>query len=120
MSTVRYLCDEMVPEQLMDALIQREPAIEIFIVGQEMAPPKGTLDPEVLLFAEKEKLGLITLDKRSMAGHVADHLAAGHHTWGVFNLRREFPILRYVEELVLIWSASDAEYWIDRIEWLPW
>jgi hypothetical protein len=49
MSTVQYLCDENVPEQLLDALIQREPAIEISFVGQELAPPKGTPDPEVLL-----------------------------------------------------------------------
>ncbi|HTU91011.1 MAG TPA: DUF5615 family PIN-like protein [Gemmataceae bacterium] len=120
MSTICYLCDENVPEQLMDAMIQREPAIEISIVGQDMAPPKGTLDPEVLLFAEKEKMGLITLDKKSMARHAANHLATGHHTWGVYNLRRDFPILRYVENLILIWSASDAEDWRDRMEWLPW
>ncbi|MHB1422310.1 MAG: DUF5615 family PIN-like protein [Gemmataceae bacterium] len=120
MSAVCYLCDENVPEQLMDALIKREPAIEISIVGQEMTPPKGTLDPEVLLFAEKANLGLIALDKKSMAGHVDKHLASGHHTWGVFNLRRDFPILRYVENLILIWPASDAEYWRDRMEWLPW
>lgn len=120
MSTVCYLCDEHVPEQLMDALIQREPAIEISIVGQELAPPKGTLDPEVLLFAEKEKLALITLDKKTMAGHVASHQAAGHHTWGLFNLRAGFPILRYVEDLILIWSVSAAEDWRDRMEWLPW
>lgn len=120
MSTVRYLRDENVPEQLMDALIQREPAIEISIVGQEIAPPKGTPDPEVLLFAEKEKLTFITLDKKSIARHVDNHLAAGHHTWGVIDLRRGFSILRYMEDLILIWSASDAEQWRDRIEWLPW
>lgn len=120
MSTVCYLVDESVPEQLMDALIQREPAIEISIVGQEMAPPKGTLDPEVLLFAEKEKLALITLDKKSMARHVDHHLLAGHHTGGIFNLRKGFSILRYVEDLILIWSASEAVEWRDRMVWLPW
>lgn len=120
MSAVRYLCDEHVPEQLMDALIQREPAIEISIVGQELAPPKGTLDPEVLLFAEQEKLALITNDKKSMARHVESHQAEGHHTLGVFYLRSGFPILRYVEDLILIWSASEAEDWRDHMEWLPW
>lgn len=120
MSTVRYLCDEHMPEQLSDAIIQREPSIEIFIVGQVSAPPKGTLDPEVLLFAEREQLALITFDKKSMAGHVANHRASGHHTWGVFSLRNGFSILRYVENLILIWSASEAEDWRDQIEWLPW
>ncbi len=109
MSTVRYLCDENVPEHLMDAVIQREPAIEIFIVGQSATPPKGTLDPQLLSFAEKETLSLITIDKRSMASHVADHLAAGHHTWGVFELRQGYSILRYVENLIFIWAASEAE-----------
>lgn len=120
MSTIRYLCDENVPEQLVDAVIQREPSIEIFMVGQDIAPPKGTPDPQVLLFAEKEKLAVITLDKKSMSGHVTDHLTAGHHTWGVFSLRMNFSILRYVDNLILFWSESDAEYWQDQMEWLPW
>jgi hypothetical protein len=120
MSTVSYLFDENVPEQLMDALIQREPAIEISIVGQETARPKGTLDPEVLLFAEKSKRALVTLDKKSIARHEANHRAVNHHTWGVFNLRNGFSTLRYVEDLILIWSSSDAEDWRDRMEWLPW
>jgi hypothetical protein len=120
MSVVRYLIDESIPEQLMNALIQREPAMEVFIVGQNMASPKGAPDPELLLFAEKEKLALVTFDKKSMDCHVTNHRATGHHTWGIFELRRGFSIRRYVDDLVLIWSASEAEDWRDRIEWLPW
>lgn len=120
MSAVRYLVDESVPEQLVDALIQREPAIEVSNIGREWTLSKGTQDPEVLLFAEKEKLVLITLDKKSMARHVDNHLSAGHHTWGIFNLRKGFAILRYVEDLIFIWSASEAKEWCDRTVWLLW
>ena len=119
MSTVKYLLDENVPEALADAIIRQEPAIELISVGQNPGPAKGTKDPELLMAAEAGKLTLITLDKRTVPIHVADHLAGGHHTWGVFILRRGFAIPRYVDLLMRIWSSTQAEEWQDRIEWLP-
>src|SRR3989442_1321543 len=117
MSTVKYLFDENVPEPLADAMIRQEPAIEVLSVGQDRAPPKGTTDSELLKGAETGKYTLLTLDKRTIPVHVADHLAAGNHTWGVFILRRGFPIPRYVDILVRIWFSTQAEEWQDRIEW---
>ncbi len=55
-----------------------------------------------------------------MAKHIADHLAAGHHHWGVFRLSREMSLGQLSEHLHLLWAASEAEKWIDRFEWIPW
>lgn len=38
---------------------------------------------------------------------------------GVVLLREAIPIAAAVEELVLIWSASEAEEWIGRLVWIP-
>jgi hypothetical protein len=55
-----------------------------------------------------------------MQTHAAAHLASGRHTRGVFILRRGYPVRDFVNALFLVWSASQAEEWQDRIEWLPW
>ena len=38
---------------------------------------------------------------------------------GVILLREAIPIATAIEELVLIWSASEAEEWIGRLAWIP-
>jgi hypothetical protein len=38
---------------------------------------------------------------------------------GVILLREAIPISIAIEELVLIWNASEAEEWIGRLVWIP-
>jgi Domain of unknown function (DUF5615) len=121
-SQVRFLLDEQIPAPVRDAVMAAEPVIEFRQVGIDSdVPPKGTLDPDVLLFAEQERFELVTFDKRTMPDHVADHLAAGHHTWGVFLFPKGNYLSagRIAEELVLVWAASQHDEWVDRIEKLP-
>jgi hypothetical protein len=120
LSSVRFFGDEHVRRSLADALWHREAAIEFTFVGDAGCPPSGTPDPGLLRFAEANKLALITGDRRTMPDHVADHLATGAHTWGVFLIKRGATWHGLVDDLLLIWSASDAEDWCDRIERLPW
>lgn len=120
MAAIRFLCDEQVPEQLVDALVRAEPAIEAHCVGEPATPKKGSTDPDLIGAAETAGWMILTLDKNTMPGHVASHLAAGRHTCGVILLRRGLPIRRYVDDLVLMWSSSQAEEWRDVIDWLPW
>ena len=119
MNRIRFLFDENDAQKLADALVLEEPAIEVFVVGQLGEPPKGTPDPELLKYAEVQELTLVTLDKRSMPVHVKDHLRSGRHTCGVIIPRRGFPYHRYIDELLLIWFASQAEEWKDRFKRVP-
>jgi hypothetical protein len=41
------------------------------------------------------------------------------HSPGVILLREAILIAAVIEVLVLIWSASEAEEWIDRLVWIP-
>ena len=38
---------------------------------------------------------------------------------GVILIREAIPMSTAIEELVLIWSASEADEWIDRLVWIP-
>jgi len=46
-------------------------------------------------------------------------IAAGAQSSRVVLLREAIPIAVAIEELALIWSASNAEEWIDRLVWIP-
>jgi hypothetical protein len=120
MSTVSFLCDECVPDTLLAYLSQTEPGMVLLSVGLPGMPARGTKDPGVLMFAESMRLALLSQDKRTMPGHIAAHLASGHHTWGVFFLRPGFPVKQIGNDILLVWAASQAEEWLDRIEYLPW
>ena len=57
-------------------------------------------------------------DRRTMPGHFARH-KAGARSPGVVLLRQAIPIADSIEELILIWSASEAEEWNGRLVWIP-
>src|ERR1051326_1451124 len=102
MSQLCFLIDENTPDFLVNVLRAAEPGMDVVKVGEPGAPPRGTLDPELLIAAEVAGRCFITLDRRSMPGHLADHFAAGHHTCGVILLRGGLPVGQYAQEILLI------------------
>src|SRR5262245_27426029 len=113
------LLDEQVPEFLADELLRLEPALDIGIVGQDHGLKKGTKDPVIIAFCEEHEMILITLDKQTTPGHLADHFRAGRHTWGVLICKQGHPTRRYAEDIVLLWSAMSKEEWRDFTLFLP-
>jgi len=118
-SQVRFLFDEDTANAFIDGLLRREPALDALRVGQPGAPPRGTKDPQLLLAAEALGRALVSNDRSSLPGHLKDHFTAGHHTAGVILMKIGYPVGRYLEDLLLIWSATTAEEWQDRTEYIP-
>lgn len=116
---IRFLLDENLSQRILTSLKQRDAAIDVLQVGSDTAPPKGTLDPEILLYCEAEHRMLVTDNRRSMPGHETDHFAAGHHHWGILTTSRNISIGELIFQLQLFWGASEAEEWIDRTVYLP-
>jgi hypothetical protein len=50
--------------------------------------------------------------------HFAEFVETSN-TSGVILLREAISLAVVIEELVLIWSASEAEEWINRLAWIP-
>lgn len=119
MSKARFLFDECTAKRLMAALLRIEPAIDALHVGDPGAPPKGTLDPDLLIATEGLGRVLVTNDKSTMPQHLRDHYQAGHHTAGVIILRQGFSIGRLAQEIHQQWVTTTADEWIDRIIVLP-
>ncbi len=119
MSQMRFVLDEHVPVALQSAVWRLEPAIDVVCVGRDGAPVKGTPDAELLAWAEGESRALLTDDRTTMPLHVADHVARGRNTWGVFLLRRQFSLGEFAATMLLCWTASEAEEWKNYLGYLP-
>lgn len=119
MSVMRFLLDEDVLSFLAPHLARREPLLDVVFVGGSAAPVKGALDPDFLIFAEAAGRAIITRDHDTMPGHAADHVARGRHTWGIFILRPGFAVPDSADSIILLWAATEAEEWIDTINWIP-
>ncbi|HLJ81065.1 MAG TPA: DUF5615 family PIN-like protein [Ktedonobacterales bacterium] len=116
---IRFLLDENLSQRILKSLKRRNATIDVLHVGDDTILPKGTLDPEILLYCEAEHRMLVTDNRKSMPGHEADHFAAGHHHWGILTTSRAVSIGELTFQLHLFWEASEAEEWIDRTVYLP-
>jgi hypothetical protein len=116
--TVRYLADEDLKAAIIQGLRSREPAIDILDV--KTTGLRGTKDPALLEIAARQDRILITYDRHTMTRHFRDRIGAGKSTPGVFILpQQRSAIGEIVEWLLLVWTASQAEEWRDKIVYLP-
>lgn len=111
--TVRFLLDENITPRLQAAALRKYPQLDILRVGDPGAPPFQTSDAEILRWVEREQRLLVTRNRASMPGHVADHLAQGERHWGIFRVRPETSIRDLVELLYVVSEGSTSEEWQD-------
>jgi hypothetical protein len=119
MSEIRYLLDEHVDPLFRTELLKREPTLIVWRIGDPSAPPRSTLDPEILYWCEEYGFILVTNNRHTMPKHLRDHLAEGRHVPGIFVLNPNMSVGETLEELLLIWGASDEDEYRDQIAFLP-
>jgi hypothetical protein len=54
-----------------------------------------------------------------MTHHFWERLAAGNSSPGLFVVPQQSAIGAIIESLLVVWSASQAEEWRNRVEYLP-
>jgi hypothetical protein len=116
---IRFLLDENLSPKLKSAVLRFDPEIDILRVGDIDTPSLGTLDPEILSYLEISQRLLVTDNRKSMPAHLEDYWTSDGHIWGLLWLRPNETLSKWAEELYLIWEASEAEEWIDKIGWIP-
>ncbi|GAA6619620.1 DUF5615 family PIN-like protein [Scytonema sp. NUACC26] len=117
--SIRYLLDENLPPTFRDQLLRLQPDLTVLMVGDPDAPPKGTLDPEILCWCEERSFLLVTRNRRSMPVHLAEHLAANRHIPGILVIRRKATIAQVINDLILIAAASNEDEYRDLIDYIP-
>jgi len=113
---VLFQADADLKHAIVSATLRREPTIDFR--SAHSADLAGLDDMEVLAFAEQEGRLLVSHDSRTMPHHFAEFIA-NNMSPGVVIASQRLGIAVVVEELLLIWSASDADEWVNRIAHLP-
>jgi hypothetical protein len=116
---IGFLLDENVSPEIAVQVQARDPAVSVYAVGDGFAPPKGTLDPDILFWIEAQGCILVTYNRKTMPGHLRDHLAQGRHIPGILLPNPDMPIGEIIEELLLIAGGSLPGEYDDRIAYLP-
>jgi len=119
MSEIRYLLDENVDPVFRTALLKQEPSMIVWKIGNPGVPPRGTKDPDILDWCEQNEFILVTNNRTSMPEHLTDHIAMGRSIPGILELNPNMSIGETVEELILIWGASELKEYQDLIIYLP-
>jgi hypothetical protein len=78
----------------------------------------GLPDIEVLSIAAEAGRSLVSHDRRTMPSHFARFLAT-RTSPGLIIVDQDLDIGRRIDELLLIWAATDLEEWKDKIGYVP-
>jgi hypothetical protein len=120
---VRFVLDENLRGPPWLAIQQHNASggvpIDAVRVGDPPDLPLGTDDPDLLLWAEREGRILVTADEQTMIAYLRDHWAAGHHSPGLFLLRRSSRLRDVVDHLEMVTIDGDEVQWRDQIEFIP-
>lgn len=117
--TLKYLLDENVDKAYKRQFQKRNTYLTMWVVGDPGAPPRGTLDPEILCWCEEHDFILVTNNRTSMPRHLADHIAQGRNIPGIFILKDKLTIGQTVDELIVIAEASFDNEYQNQIVHLP-
>jgi predicted nuclease of predicted toxin-antitoxin system len=113
---VRFQADADLDGRILRGLRRASPEIDIRSAAN--AGLVGVDDPVVLQIARDSGRILVSQDRRTMPGHFAKYVERTSSP-GVILLREAIPIAAAIEELVLIWNASEADEWVNRLVWIP-
>ncbi len=115
----RFLLDEHVNRAIQRQLRRLEKRIEVLAIGDPGAPSFGTSDPDLLIWLEKNGHILVTENRSTIPDHISDHFNAGLSFPGVFWIRPDTGIGAIVEELFLVWLASELEEYRNFTMFIP-
>jgi hypothetical protein len=113
---VRFQADADLDGRIIRGLRRIAPEIDIQTAAD--ARLTGVDDPEVLRIAADSGRILVSQDRRTMPAHFVRHVKSAQSP-GVILLREAAPIAIAIEELVLVWAASEADEWTNRLVWIP-
>jgi hypothetical protein len=113
---IQFLADENLRRPIVLGLRRREPSAS-FVQAYE-AGAAGKDDPTLLQIAAEQNRILVSHDVRTIPQHFRNFIA-GQTSPGVILIPQKLPLSTAIEQLVLIWLASEAEEWVNQIRFLP-
>src|SRR5262249_4244760 len=113
---LKFLADADLNQDVVKGVLRREPAIDF--QDAVSAGLRGLKDPDVLALAASQGRVLVSHDRKTLPRAFGEWVSA-RSTPGVFIISQKADLLAAIEALLLVWAASDAEEWVNRICTLP-
>jgi hypothetical protein len=113
----RFLADACLHDGIVSGCRRREPTMDFASANE--ARLEGVDDPNVLALAAREDRIVVTSDFKTMPRHFADFLQAHGHCPGIFLVKQSAHLADVIEDLIMVWAASDADEWRNRIIEIP-
>jgi hypothetical protein len=117
MSRPRFLADQDFNENILRGVQRLEPAVE-FARLRDLQLDKAS-DADVLGDAAAESWIVVSHDVNTMSAAANARLASGQPMAGLLLVHQLAPMAAVIDNLVLIWAASEAEEWINQVRFLP-
>ncbi len=114
---VRFLADADLNKAIVSGVLRREPSVDFQTSGA--AGLRGRKDIEVLGLAAQGQRVVVSHDVGTMPAHFRLFTNAGNHSSGMILIPQSLDIGTAIDELLLIWLASEASEWDNRLVWLP-
>ena len=112
----RFQADADFNEDIVSGVLRRVPDIDFQTAND--AEFASLSDTDILNAAAKDGRILVTHDRRTMPIHFGAFIET-ETSPGVFVVQQDTEIVRIIEDLILIWAASEAEEYINSIRTLP-
>jgi hypothetical protein len=117
MSRPRFIADHDLNENILHGVLRREPTILLGRTrefGLERRP-----DDEVLTFAAAQGWIVVSHDVNTMPAAAHALMEKGEPIGGLIMVHQQAPLAPTIEDLLLIWAASEAEEWVNEVQFLP-
>ncbi len=117
MSRPRFLADENLREAIVTSVERLDPTIDFSTV--QALGLRGTSDPDLIEFAERQGWIIVTHDVSTMTACAYDRMSQGAEFAGVLLSPQACSTREIAESLVLIAGASDSSDWRNQVVFLP-
>jgi Domain of unknown function (DUF5615) len=113
---VLYQADNDLRKAIVRGAVRREPQMDFR--SAQAARLDGVPDPEVLALAADEGRILVSHDFQTMPKHFRRYTRR-RRSPGALLVRQDLPVGEAIETLLLIWEASEADEWVNRLCLVP-
>jgi hypothetical protein len=117
MSRPTFLVDQDFNEHIVEGLLRREASIDL-IHCRDVGLAEE-LDANILEYAAGRQRIVLSHDVNTMSAAAAQRIATGLGMSGLFLAPQTCPVRTVIEELFLIWAATEAEEWQNQVRFLP-
>jgi hypothetical protein len=109
--------DENFNNDILRGLSRRAPKLDLLRVQD--AGLSGQDDPTVLDWAAQERRVLFSHDVSTMTRYAYDRVRTGLSMPGLFEVGRNVPVARAIEDILLVAECSREGEWEGQVRYLP-